>query len=74
MSRPLFAGSYLQVTWWAAANGREEKTASNDNQSYRRLAGFSESKRNAGSRTLAQHFLLFYFSFFIAICLLFSFP
>ena len=31
MSRPLFVGSYLQVTWWALANEKKEKFASNDN-------------------------------------------
>jgi len=33
MSRPLFVGSYLQVTV-VTANGREEKTASNDDRGY----------------------------------------
>ena len=31
MSRPLFIGSYLQVTWWALAYEKKEKFASNDN-------------------------------------------
>ena len=30
MSRPLFVGNYLQVTWWAF----EEQVASNDNEAY----------------------------------------
>ena len=32
MSRSLIVGSYLQVRW--AANGKEEKNASNDNLTY----------------------------------------
>ena len=31
MSRPLFVGSYLQVTWWTLGQLKEEKNASNDN-------------------------------------------
>ena len=35
MSRPLFVGSYLQVTWWTfSANEKEEQFASNDNEVY----------------------------------------
>ena len=34
MSRPLFVGSYLQVTWWVSANEKEEKFATNDNMFY----------------------------------------
>ena len=34
MSRPLFVGSYLQITWWASANEKEEKFASNDNYNF----------------------------------------
>ena len=29
MSRPLFVGIYLQVTWWALPNEKEEKFAMN---------------------------------------------
>ena len=31
MSRPLFVGSYLQVTWWALGQCKKEKFSSNDN-------------------------------------------
>ena len=31
MSRPLFIGSYLQVTWWALGLLKERKIASDDN-------------------------------------------
>ena len=31
MSRPLFVGSYLQITWWALGQWRREKKVSNDN-------------------------------------------
>ena len=32
MSRPLFVGSYLQITWWALGqNEKKEKFALNDN-------------------------------------------
>ena len=34
MSRPLFVGSYLQVTWWALDQWKERKIASNDNVDY----------------------------------------
>ena len=34
MSRPLFVGSYLQVTWWALGQWTERKFASNDNTEY----------------------------------------
>ena len=30
VSRPLFVGSYVQVTWWALGNEKEEKCATND--------------------------------------------
>ena len=30
MSRPLFVGSYLQVTWWALCHEKEEKFATKD--------------------------------------------
>ena len=33
MSRPLFVGSYLQVTWWAFGQWKGRKFASNDNNS-----------------------------------------
>ena len=35
MSTPLFVGSYLQVTWWALGQWKEETFASNDNSIYR---------------------------------------
>ena len=31
MSRPLFVGSYLQITWWALDQRKEGKNSSNDN-------------------------------------------
>ena len=30
-SRPLFVSNYLQIMWWALANEKGEKFASNDN-------------------------------------------
>ena len=30
MGRPLFVGSFLQVTWWLSASEKEEQSASND--------------------------------------------
>ena len=38
MSRPLFVGSYLQVTWWAFGQWKERKFASNDNNYYLHLS------------------------------------
>ena len=32
MSRPLFVGSYLQVTWWDLGQSKGRKNASNDNK------------------------------------------
>ena len=34
MSRPLFVGSYLQVTWWALGQRKERKICLNDNNNY----------------------------------------
>ena len=34
MSRPLFVGGYLQVTWWAPSQWKWGKNASNDNEYY----------------------------------------
>ena len=33
-SRPLFVGGYLQATWWALDQWKEEKFATNDNNTY----------------------------------------
>jgi len=35
MSRPLFVGSYLQVTWWAHGQWNGRKNAWNDNNGFR---------------------------------------
>ena len=42
MSRPLFVGSYLQVTWWVLGQWKARKNASNDNTGY--SPGFSLGK------------------------------
>ena len=34
MSRPLFVGSYLHVTWWALGQWKGRKNASNDKKIY----------------------------------------
>ena len=34
MIRPLFVGSYLQVTWWAFDQWKGKKFASNDKMKY----------------------------------------
>ena len=41
MSRPLFVGSYLQVTWWTFGQWKEGKFASNDNNLYFSLTQIS---------------------------------
>ena len=48
ISRPSFVGSYLQVTWWAFANEKEEKFAAHDNLNFwRKLSNFySDEKCN----------------------------
>ena len=46
MSRPLFVGSYLQVTWWALGQWKGRKNASNDNQAYLLRSEITKSHLN----------------------------